>query len=323
MSSRAPSSGPLRGARSCHDHLAGQLGTAVARAAVLRGWVLEKGGEWLPAADAEQQVSQALGLDVQLDPLSRRPEVRRCQDWTECSPHLAGKLGAAILAALLDAGWVARSATGRALVVTALGAERLRRAGVQGVVVDESGCDADNLCYSGGVSVTAAAAERWDALVERAATEGWTGVTALAGFSGTVADAVGRNFAAYGQQVADVVWSVRTWDRDEGRQHTFAMADCGFLPGGSRFTPEEGRRRYDVLEVGFLFRAGTVTAPVHDPALSRLLGVSPGDRVPLPRVRQAVLASEGRSGGVVPRGGMPQTSLSSPPPVDGGLAARR
>ncbi len=160
-----------------------------------------------------------------------------------------------------------------------------------GIVVDESGCDADNLCYSGGVSVTAAASEDWDGLVERAVDEGWTGIAALAGFSGTVGDAVVHNFSAYGQQVADVVWSVRTRDRDGDTQRTFAMADCGFRLSGSRFAPEQGRRRYDVLDVEFLFRAGTVTAPLRDAGLARLLDVELGERVPLEQVRRAVLAS--------------------------------
>jgi UDP-N-acetylmuramate dehydrogenase len=291
MSSRAPSSGPLRAARSCYDHLAGQLGTAVARTAIDRGWVLEQGDDWRLSDDAADQTSRALGLDVRPDPASRRPDLRRCMDWTEHRPHLAGAFGAAVLDALLEAGWLERVPGGRVLAVTPVGAERLRRTGIQGVIVDESGCDADNLCYSGGVAVTAAAAEDWGALVERAAREGLTGVAALAGFAGTVADAVVQNFSAYGQQVADVVWSVRSWDRTERAQRTFAMMDCGFRTGGSRFTPEDGRRRYDVLEVAFLFRAGTITAPLRDADLARLLGVQLGDRVPLPRVREAVLTA--------------------------------
>ncbi|WP_347352656.1 hypothetical protein [Intrasporangium sp.] len=293
MSNHAPRSGPLRAARSCYDHPAGRLGTALARAAVQRGWVLEEGDSWRLADDAAAQVSQALGLDVHLDTASRRPDLRQCLDWTEHRPHLAGKLGAAVLDALLAAGWVARTPGSRVLAVTALGAERLRHSGIQGVAVDASGCEADNLCFSGGVSVTVAAAEEWGDLVERAAREGWTGVTALAGLAGTVADAVTGNFAAYGQQVADVVWSVRTWDRAERTQRTFAMADCGFRSGGSRFAAGEGERRYDIVEVAFLFRAGTITAPLDDPALTRLLDVAPGERVPLPRVREAVLGASG------------------------------
>ena len=83
-----------------------------------------------------------------------------------------------------------------------------------------------------------------------------------------------------------------TWDRQEGRRRTFAMADCGFGPGGSRFTEVvDGERRFEVLEVTLLFRAGTITAPIRDEDLARLLDVEPGARVELSRVRDTVLAA--------------------------------
>ncbi len=290
MSSRAPSSGPLREARSCHDHLAGQLGVALTQTALDRGWVIADGEDWSLAADAADRIADGLGLQLHLDATSRRPDVRLCQDWTEHAPHLAGRLGAALLSAMRDAGWVEPTAGSRALTVTSLGAQWLLRTGVHGVVVDESGCDADSLCYSGGVSVTAAAAQDWGGLVERAAREGWMGVSALAAFRGTVSDAVTRNVSAYGQQVADTIWSVRTWDRVERTQRTFAMADCEFRGGGSRLAPNNGQARYDVIDVAFLFRAGTITPPLLDPDLLHLLDAQQGDRVPLARVRDAVLA---------------------------------
>lgn len=322
MSSRAPRSGPLREVRSCYDHVAGRLGVAIARAAIDRDWVVEGDGEWRVAADAGERILETLGLDVGLlaqpgrsaaqpgrsaaqpgrsaaqpersAARSRRPDVRACLDWTERVPHLAGRLGAALLTAMLDAGWLERVPGSRALAVTPLGGTGLARAGILGIAVDESGCDADNLCVAGGVTVTVAAAEDWGALVERATREGWTGIAALAGFTGSIARAVERNAAGYGQQVADVIWSVRTRDRDAGAQRTFAMAECEFRPGGSRFVPVHGERRFDVIEATFLFRSGTITAPLADADLARLIGVVPGSRVPLPRVREAVLAASTR-----------------------------
>ena len=49
----------------------------------------------------------------------RRPLARACTDWTERRPHLAGALGAALLTAMLDQGWLKRRPDGRALNVTA------------------------------------------------------------------------------------------------------------------------------------------------------------------------------------------------------------
>lgn len=263
---------------------------ALARSALARGWVVADGDAWRVSEDVTERVARDTGLDIALDPTSRRSAVRACRDWTEHLPHLAGGLGAALLTAMIDAGWLARTTASRALRVTSEGEERLRRTGIHGVVVDESGCDADNLCTSGGITVTAAAAEDWGALVERATREGWTGITLLAAFDGTIADAVRHNVRAFGQQAGDAVWSVRTWDRSADTQRTFAMVDCQFRPGGSVFATPEGCRRYDILEVTLLLRSGTITAPLRDPELARLLGVPEGTRVPLPVAREAVLA---------------------------------
>lgn len=162
------------------------------------------------------------------------------------------------------------------------------------ITVDDTGCDADNLCWSGAVSVTATADEDWPGLVELATRSGWSGVSALAAGAATVGEAVVHNVGAYGQQVSDVVASVRTWDLLTDAQRTFAAGDCGFGPGRSRFLDEPGR--YDVREVELLLRAATLTPPLTDPALLDLLDVPKGERVPLADVREAVLARHTSSG---------------------------
>ena len=43
---------------------------------------------------------------------ARRPLARRCLDWTERRPHLAGSLGAAVLERLVAKRWIAPSASG-------------------------------------------------------------------------------------------------------------------------------------------------------------------------------------------------------------------
>jgi hypothetical protein len=51
--------------------------------------------------------------------------VRGCTDWTERDTHLAGRLGSALLAALLDHGWLRRRPRDRALNITETGAAQL------------------------------------------------------------------------------------------------------------------------------------------------------------------------------------------------------
>lgn len=161
------------------------------------------------------------------------------------------------------------------------GSAPLRVSG-RAVAVNADGCSVDDLSFCGAVTVTVPADVRWDDLVAAAVAQGWVGIEALSGLSGTVGEVVARSGAAYGQRVADVTASVRTWDRVEDRQCTFAFADCRFSSSGSRFT---GTDRYDLLDVSFLLRQGDLTPPIRDVQLAALLGIEPGERVPLTRVR--------------------------------------
>jgi UDP-N-acetylmuramate dehydrogenase len=152
----------------------------------------------------------------------------------------------------------------------------------------------------GGVSVTVAAGEDWDALVARAVARGWVGMEALSGIPGSVGASPLQNVGAYGQEVADTIASVRTWDRVEDRQRTFAVADCGFGYRTSRFKREPGR--FVVLAVTFQLRFGELSEPVRYAELARELGVEVGERAMMGDVRDAVLRLRGRKGMVLDDG---------------------
>ncbi|QIK62138.1 helix-turn-helix transcriptional regulator [Leucobacter viscericola] len=117
----------LREARTCYDHLAGRLGIAVADLAFERQWVIEHDGSLQLIAQSD--LESGLGITLEL-PAGSRPEVRGCMDWTERRPHLAGKLGAALLTAMLRAGWLRTQSGGRSLNITTLGKERFATLGI-------------------------------------------------------------------------------------------------------------------------------------------------------------------------------------------------
>lgn len=119
----------VRYARSCYDHLAGRLGVALMDA-LLRDGALTGDGDGYELTERGRRL--LADLDVPL-PAGRRRLVRHCVDWSEQRPHLAGAVGAAVLARLLDLGWVERAPRGRALLVTERGAREL--AGRLGVAV--------------------------------------------------------------------------------------------------------------------------------------------------------------------------------------------
>jgi DNA-binding transcriptional ArsR family regulator len=116
----------LRAARTCYDHLAGRLGVAIADAAIEADAVT---ADFSLGSCAASWFS-SFGVDLDALPRSRRPLLRVCTDWTERREHLAGTLGAALCASLLDAGWVALLPASRALRVTPLGEASLARLGI-------------------------------------------------------------------------------------------------------------------------------------------------------------------------------------------------
>jgi DNA-binding transcriptional ArsR family regulator len=114
----------LREARSCYDHLAGRAGVALADHLLEQGALLESNGAFEVPPEAHAHYRERFGVDP--DALqTRRPLVRACTDWTECRPHLAGALGAALLDTMLERRWLERRPDGRALNVTARGRDAL------------------------------------------------------------------------------------------------------------------------------------------------------------------------------------------------------
>lgn len=107
-------------ARTCYDHLAGQVGVAITDALVTQGVVepLRPGAVGgIPRPD--HGLLATIGFEP--DPRSRRPAVRGCLDLTARRPHLAGGLGAAVLTYVERHGWIERARSGRSVRLTPAG----------------------------------------------------------------------------------------------------------------------------------------------------------------------------------------------------------
>lgn len=118
----------LRQARICYDHLAGERGVALLAGAQASGYLTRD--DDLALTDAGRAAFARFGIAVDALASGRRPLCRRCLDWSERQSHLAGALGAAVLARLLDRRW-ARRGDGRAIVITAEGMRALAMLGMQ------------------------------------------------------------------------------------------------------------------------------------------------------------------------------------------------
>lgn len=150
---------------------------------------------------------------------------------------------------------------------------------ITGVDVSDDGC--------GGLSVTVAPGEDWDAFVVRAIAEEWRGVECLSGIPGLCGAVPMQNVGAYGQEVSQSIASVRTYDRQQQRQVTYAASDCGFGYRTSRFKREPDRHL--ILGVSFQFARGDLSAPLAYAELARRLDAPIGARRPSAEVRAAVI----------------------------------
>ena len=128
-----PRDAALRRARTCYDHLAGQLAVAMADRMAERGQIdLSPDGGAL--TDRGIAFLDELGLDMDLATKRARSRgggrvfCRPCLDWSERRMHIAGAVGAALCEACFAQDWVRRMQGTRALAVTPAGQMALSKA---------------------------------------------------------------------------------------------------------------------------------------------------------------------------------------------------
>lgn len=125
---RSPQAQALRYARSCYDHLAGELGVDIATALEKRKLIASAG------LDKRVDVTRAgaawlesiFAIDVRELRPGRHGLACRCLDWTERRYHLAGPLGTRLFQRCCELGWLTRSGQSRAVQLTRKGRSGLR-----------------------------------------------------------------------------------------------------------------------------------------------------------------------------------------------------
>jgi DNA-binding transcriptional ArsR family regulator len=115
-----PKDEALRLARTCYDHLAGRLGIALADALCAHGHIVLADGTGI-VSDQGRRFLCDFGIDLGEASSAKRPLCRTCLDWSERRPHLAGRLGAALMDRSLEIGWIARVPDSRAIRITSAG----------------------------------------------------------------------------------------------------------------------------------------------------------------------------------------------------------
>ncbi|HEV3425677.1 MAG TPA: helix-turn-helix transcriptional regulator [Paraburkholderia sp.] len=110
----------MRYARTCYDHMAGELSVQLFER-MLSHRLLTLHGNAVDATPAGAAQLASWGIDVAGQQTRRRRFACTCPDWSERRPHLGGALGAALLDSWSSHGWVERTERPRILRITPAG----------------------------------------------------------------------------------------------------------------------------------------------------------------------------------------------------------
>jgi DNA-binding transcriptional ArsR family regulator len=118
----APRSAALRFARTCYDHLAGELGVAMLDALEQRGLLAPGDGKHLEVTpEGITWFARVFTIDVVTLKPGRHGIACRCLDWTQRRHHLAGPLGTAMLRRCRDLALLTTTRPSRIVELTARG----------------------------------------------------------------------------------------------------------------------------------------------------------------------------------------------------------
>ena len=113
-----PKEPALRRARICYDHLAGDLGVQMLDSMKAQKLVRQTKQDIALTTDGERFLVDSLQISPGMLTHPRRPVCKACLDWSERRHHLAGTLGAAMMARFTELKWAARDETPGSRVVT-------------------------------------------------------------------------------------------------------------------------------------------------------------------------------------------------------------
>ncbi|MBC7954371.1 MAG: winged helix-turn-helix transcriptional regulator [Cytophagales bacterium] len=114
---------PLKAARTCYGHLAGELGVKLFEGLLARGTLAPHEGHFALTEAGREQLT-TLGLSLPPSALASTHPRRfayPCLDWSERRDHLAGSLAVALLEQGVERGWLLRAKGSRAMTLTPSG----------------------------------------------------------------------------------------------------------------------------------------------------------------------------------------------------------
>ena len=109
-------------ARTCYDHLAGEIAVKLYDSLLKNNWIDNDGKEF-----TKKGKKKFLQLDINIDEKTRRKKCCSCLDWSERKFHVGGHLGASLLSFFEINNWIERVPGYREVVITSKGKKEFHR----------------------------------------------------------------------------------------------------------------------------------------------------------------------------------------------------
>ncbi|MEH6944611.1 ArsR/SmtB family transcription factor [Bacillus sp. JJ722] len=115
----------VRYARTCYDHLAGELGVKLAEALVDKDYLTLVDGEYVVTEQGRKWFLN-FGINIEEAKTKRRIFAKPCLDWSERRYHISGWLGSALTNRFFEQGWITKVEKNRAVHLTEKGTRALQ-----------------------------------------------------------------------------------------------------------------------------------------------------------------------------------------------------
>lgn len=134
--------------------------------------------------------------------------------------------------------------------------------GFSGLVIAMRTMGAKETEANNELQLTVGAGEIWDDIVKLSTHKGYFDVASLSLIPGTVGAAPVQNIGAYGQQVSDVIDTVRAYDTSKGIFVEISNKDCNFKYRKSRFNTTD-KKRFIITSVIMRFCRKSIAQPFY------------------------------------------------------------
>ncbi len=124
VKSKSEAKSGIKYCRTCYDHLAGKVGVTITKALVELAILREKEAHYLLTEQGRQWFDK-LNVNIEASEKIRRAFARKCLDWSEREPHLAGYLGAQLLDKMTALDWFRKMKHSREIILTSEGKRKL------------------------------------------------------------------------------------------------------------------------------------------------------------------------------------------------------